>query len=143
MGKFLTCALALIAFSAANADEVLPQNCQKTVFSEEDSSYMDGYNCFYADRTILETYQIVKQDLRKRYPDDDDYKKLRDKLEVGKNHLDEFGEFLLIEYTWVPLAQQKELGYLKVTISYEAGDTTLLFVPQKTGVLADISFYIQ
>ncbi|MDR0665125.1 MAG: hypothetical protein LBF86_06355 [Helicobacteraceae bacterium] len=135
MRKFLAIAAALIAAGAINAAEGLPPNCQKTVFSEEESGYMAGYNCFYPAQTILGAYQIVKRDLI-ALPGSDDFQKLRDKLEVGENYEDAFGDYL-IEYAW----QTKDV--LQVTIAYEAGDTTLLFAQQKTGALADVEFYIQ
>ncbi|MDR3162422.1 MAG: hypothetical protein LBT81_00985 [Helicobacteraceae bacterium] len=147
MKKFLINVMALIAAGAINAKEAVPSNCQETVFSEEESGYISGYNCFYADQTILDAYRTVRQDLLARYPNDDDYQKLRyqkllENLEVGKNRkdesgIDEFGRFLEIEYIW------DKKGSLTVTITYEGGDTTLLFSRQKAGTRADIEFYIQ
>ncbi|MDR2638564.1 MAG: hypothetical protein LBC09_01855 [Helicobacteraceae bacterium] len=127
----VVCAAAL-SFAFAFAGE---KKCEDTVFSEEDSYYMSGYSCFYPNQTLAQAYKDIRLSLLKRDPDDEGYKNLRAKLEIGKNREDRFKSSIIsIDYVW------KGNKTLDIELFYAGGTTNLWLSQKDNGVETTVTF---
>jgi hypothetical protein len=108
------------------------KKCEDIVFTGEESDYNSGYNCFYPNQTLA--HEDIRMSRLKANPNDEGYKNLRAKLEIGKNHKDEF-EDVSIHYVWT--GNQT----LNVDLFYSGGTTNLWLSQKNNGVETTVIFY--
>ncbi|MDR2638565.1 MAG: hypothetical protein LBC09_01860 [Helicobacteraceae bacterium] len=100
--KFL-CVICVLALSLCAEPLYDDENCETIGWQSEEASGILGIECFYSNQTILQTYKKFRSDEIEAQPNGI-YKKLRAKLESGKNYTyeyeDEDGIIIEYKYKW-------------------------------------------
>jgi hypothetical protein len=124
--------LSLLCFAAMSCF-ANDKNCEDTVFGKEESNYMSGYNCFYPEQNIINTYEHFRKNQLKESPDNVGYKNLRGALKSEKDYKDEF-ENVSIYYIWT---SNKTLN---VNIFYADKITKARFMQDDNGTRLGVIF---
>ncbi|MDR2152951.1 MAG: hypothetical protein LBO72_09025 [Helicobacteraceae bacterium] len=137
--KFLRvlCAFALLSAFAIGGEK----ECHGLDFGED--VFMQGYSCFYPAQTILEAYADFRTGYIKERVEGRDSKKLRAKLEIGKNYEDNYKELKENEYIYGIVYKWDGDKKLNIEILAEAGEGEIKFTQENNGTTMTDMFYSQ
>ncbi|MDR2099687.1 MAG: hypothetical protein LBP40_02515 [Campylobacteraceae bacterium] len=77
--------ILVFAFGIANCFG-FDKNCREILGGKK--NYMSGYECFYAEQTLVQAYKYFRKSAIQNYHNIVAYKKLREKLEAEKDYID-------------------------------------------------------